>query len=105
MANQTLADLQRQWYAEDTGTSGAGTDATPLTSLFPQIGSLFNRTKVDSVSNTAVSGSVPFGGFPFSASQAFYSVPPTQNNDKALILIAGALIAVVFAAVILKAAR
>jgi len=104
MADQTLADLQRQWFAEDTGISNAGTDANPLTSLFPQIGSLITKTKASSsnASGYAISGPVTSGGLPFGNSQAF---PSTQNNDKALILIAGALVAVIFAAVILKAAR
>jgi len=104
MANKTLADLQRQWYAEDTGASGAGTDANPLASHFPQIGSLFTKTKVSSSNGSSygIAGPATLGGFPFGGTQAF---PSTQNNYKEIFLIAGALVVVVFAAVILKAAR
>ena len=80
----TLAELQKQWYAEDTGTSLE--DANPLTSLIPQIGSLFSPTKVKTSSATAIGG---IGSF-------YAGYPQTSTplvNDNNIVLIAGILVA------------
>lgn len=92
----TLSDLQRQWYAEDTGTSS---EINPLTSLIPQIGSLFNYTKVKTSSSNSVSGA---GGFFVGNPQSTLSA---KNDDKELAIIAGIMVFGLAIVVILKAAK
>ena len=92
----TLAELQKQWYAEDTGASS---ETNPLTSLIPQIGSLFSPTKVKSSSSQSVSGA---GGFFIGNPQSILSA---KNDDKELAIIARIVVFGLAIVVILKAAK
>ncbi|HAJ72275.1 MAG TPA: hypothetical protein DCO68_09385, partial [Methylophilaceae bacterium] len=65
MSSQTLADLQKQWRAEDIAIGSPNAATNPLDNLLPNIGSLFSTTKTSSAnaSGSSNSGNLPFSPF------------------------------------------